>query len=79
MTTIFTVQIEFSYNDGQIWQATEFPERVEAKPGETAEDIAELTASHQNQSDDSDEWRVVIWDGDDTCADPVHVLYGSGR
>lgn len=68
----FTVQIEAT-SDGTAWQAIAPSEIVEADLGETAQDVAEWTASNQTEAD-GDGWRILVWDGTDTSADPAAVL-----
>ncbi len=69
----YTVQIEAS-DDDQIWYALHESEIGEA---ETARAAAEWTAQNQNIVDDDANWRILVWEGTDTSADPTYVHYAT--
>ncbi len=70
---IYTVQIEAT-DDGQIWYALGDPESDER---ENARRAAEDTVQNQNLIDDDydGDWRILVWEGTDTGAEPTYVHY----
>lgn len=68
----YTAEIQASTPDGNVWQALHPAETVFAKPGETAQDIAEWVAGNQTIADGGN-WRVVVWRGEDMGAEPTHI------
>lgn len=75
MRTTLTAQIQASNADQTIWQATHAAETVTAFEGETADQIARFVADTADTVDtDGPNWRVVVWAGTNTDAEPVYIL-----
>lgn len=79
MTTTYTVKIEASNQDQDIWQALQPSENIETAqwgPDWTAEDVARTTADNQTVADGSN-WRILVWLGADADegSDPAYVWY----
>lgn len=75
MTSTYTVEIQASTASGEVWQTVHPAETVDA-PAWTAEDVARVTASNQTVVE-GDNWRVCVWAGADTGADPAYVLHAA--
>lgn len=66
---MFTIEIQAANADRSIWQALA---PAETTTGVSAEKVARDTATNQNIAE-GDGWRVVVWDGEDTGAEPAFI------